>query len=62
MTRQEFRKNLLDKIIAIYGMKHEITIAIAEMCERYPLNEIYDKTLAILVECHEMYPMLEKNE
>ena len=55
------RKQLMDRMIKIYGLEHEIVIAFRAMCETYPSTEMYDKTLRILVECHEEYPVVEED-
>lgn len=53
------RKQLMDRMAKIYGLEHEIVIAFCAMCETYPKTEMYDKTLRILVECHEEYLAVE---
>ena len=53
------REQLMDRMIKIYGLEHEIVIAFRAMCETYPKTEAYEKTLRILVECHEEYPVVE---
>lgn len=51
----EFRKNLLDRVIRLYGFEHRITIGFAETCERFPDDEQWDNTLwtlcKTLLEC-----------
>ena len=56
------RENLLDKMIKIYGFEHPIVIEFAKLCERMEDIAIYDKTLRILVESHEEYPVLGTDE
>ena len=56
------RENLLDRMIKIYGFEHHIVIAFAKLCERMENTAIYDKTLRILVESHEKYPVLDTDE
>ena len=53
------REQLMDRMIKIYGLEHEVVIAFRAMCETYPKTEAYEKTLRILVECHEEYPVVE---
>ena len=53
------REHLMDRMIEIYGLEHEIVIAFRAMCETYPKTEAYEKTLRVLVECHEEYPVIE---
>lgn len=55
----EFRKELVNKIIAIYGFEHEITINITNLCERWANDRMHDRTLKVLVESHEMFPDLD---
>ena len=56
------REQLMDRMIRIYGFEHEIVIAFCTMCETYPNTEAYDKTLRVLVECHEEYPVLDEED
>ena len=53
------REELMDRMIKIYGFEHEIVIAFCAMCETYPSTGMYDKTLRVLVECHEEDPVVE---
>lgn len=56
------REQLLDRMIRIYGFEHDIVIEFARMCESYPQGEQWDKTLRVLVECHEANPYCEDDE
>ena len=52
-----FRENLLDRMIRIYGLENPIVIDFAEWCERWEENEWNNKALTILVEAHEADPV-----
>lgn len=56
------REQLMDRMIRIYGFKHEIVIAFCKMCEDYPQTETYDNTLRVLVESHEEFPVLDEEK
>lgn len=58
----EYRENLIDRMIRIYGFEHKITQAFANICETYPPTEIFDNTLKALVEAHEEHPVIEEDE
>ena len=49
----ENRKNLVDRIIRIYGHENPITIQFAQMCEDYEENSWNEAVLNLLVEAHE---------
>lgn len=51
------RESLIERIVRIYGLEHEMTIALCELCERYPQTEAYDRALEVLVQCHEEFPV-----
>lgn len=52
------REQLLNRMIRIYGFEHEAVVQFARLCESYPIGEVYDDMLAILVECHEETPFI----
>ena len=49
------REELLTRMIRIYGFEHEEVLNFAELME----SNISDKSLEVLVECHEQYPVLD---
>ena len=53
----DFRKNLIDRMIKIYGYEHRYVIQFAKMCEKYLFNKKFNKTLELLVKSHERSPM-----
>ena len=53
------RKNLIDRMIRIYGFEHPAVIDFTEMCERLEDTEINDTILRLAVEAHEKFPALE---
>ena len=54
-----FRIDLIERMIAIYGIEHHIVIHFCALCEEYPDIDVYDNTLVTLVKCHEENPMLD---
>jgi hypothetical protein len=56
-----YRENLLDRLIAIYGLEDPIVIQFAQMCERYTDNSWNDDVLRFLVEAHEADPVFEED-
>lgn len=56
-----YRENLLDRMIAIYGLEAHIVIQFAGMCERYENNAFNDDILRLLVEAHEADPVFEED-
>ena len=57
-----FRSTLLDRMIRIYGYEHPIVIEFCRICENYPSGAYWDKSLAVLVQSHERYPILDEEE
>ena len=56
-----YRENLLDRMIAIYGLEDPIVIQFANMCERYTDNAWNNDVLRLLVEAHEADPVFEED-
>jgi len=56
-----YRKNLLDRMIAIYGLENPIVIEFTWMCEKYGENSWNDDFLRLLVEAHEADPAFEED-
>lgn len=57
----EFRENLLDRMIALYGMEQNIVIHFAELCERWSDTPWNNEVLRIMVEAHEASPVFEED-
>lgn len=57
----QFREDLLTRIIHIYGFEHKITIWFAKLLEIQKENEINNKMLEMMVECHEKSPIVDKD-
>ena len=57
----EYRENLIDRMIHLYGFENEIVIAFCGLCERWKVNSWNDKCLTILVEAHEADPLMEED-
>ena len=53
------RKNLIDRMIKIYGFEHPSVIWFVDLCERWKDTKDNDKVLRIIVESHEEFPVLE---
>ena len=53
------RKNLIDRMIKIYGFEHPSVIWFTDLCERWKDTKENDKVLRIIVESHEEFPVLE---
>ena len=53
----EYRKNLIDRMIRIYGFEHPLVIDFCKLCESAWMS---DKALTTTVECHEEYPIMEE--
>ena len=58
-TMNTMRKNLIDRMIKIYGFEHPIVIRFADLCERLEDTEINDTILRLAVEAHEKFPNLD---
>ena len=53
------RKNLIDRMVKIYGFEHPVVIQFTDLCERWKDTKDNDKVLRIIVESHEEFPVLE---
>ena len=56
------RKNLIDRMIKIYGFEHPAVIHFTGLCERWEDTELSNTILQLAVETHEEYPMLDTDE
>lgn len=54
-----YREKLVERMIQVYGLEHTIVIQFAEVCENWPNTRFNDTTLRLLVEGHEMDPVLD---
>lgn len=54
-----YRENLIDRMIAIYGMEHNIVIHFAELCERWSDTPWNNECLRLMVEAHEAAPVFD---
>lgn len=54
----DFREQLVDRMIRIYGFENQIVIDFCRMCEEWDNNEWNDKVLEILVQAHEDDPQI----
>lgn len=55
----EFRENLLDRMIRIYGFENPIVIDFAKLCDN-PLFQ--DNLLEQIVKAHEEFPAIDEGE
>ena len=58
-TMNTMRKNLIDRMVRIYGFEHPSVIWFVDLCERWKDTKENDKVLRIIVESHEEFPVLE---
>ena len=58
----ELREKLLDRMIRMYGMEHEIVISFAKLCETWDNGGIWDEALETLVKAHEEFPQIEDED
>lgn len=58
----EYRKQLVDRMIRIYGYENEIVIKFCEVCERNPDDAEWDRVCELLVSSHEKSPQIEDAE
>ena len=56
----EFRENLIDRMIALYGYENEVVVRFATYCEEWEENEWNNKMLSTLVKAHEAFPLKEE--
>ena len=52
------REQLINRMIALYGLENPIVIQFCELSERLPETEWNDTTLRLLVEAHEADPQV----
>ena len=55
-----YRKNLVDRMIRLYGFENEITVMFANMAEKYVDSPEWDGAMEIIVEAHESLPAIEE--
>lgn len=58
----EYRKQLVDRMIRIYGYENEIAIKFCEVCEQNPDDTEWDRVCELLVSSHEKFPQIEDAE
>ena len=56
-----FRENLIDRMIRLYGFENPMVIEFCRMCEDWENNQWNDKVLRILVEAHEANPVFDED-
>ncbi len=52
----DYRKNLVDRMIRLYGFENETVILFANMAEKYIDSKEWDNMMLMLVEAHEAHP------
>lgn len=58
----EYREQLVDRMIRIYGYENEIVIKFCEICKKDPDNAELDKMCELFVSSHEQFPQIENAE
>ena len=58
----KLRKNLINRMIQLYGSENKIVIDFRHCCEIFPNDEAHDKTLRTLVLIHEECPVIEEED
>lgn len=58
----DFRENLLDRMIRIYGFENPLVIEFANACNKYVNSAEWDKTLETIVKSHEETPYIFDEE
>ncbi len=56
-----YRENLIDRLIAVYGFENPIVVRFAKWCEDWTDNAWNNKVLTIFVEANEAHPAFEKD-
>ena len=56
----EYRKNLIDRMIRLYGFENEIVILFANMAEKYTDSPDWDNAMRVIVEAHEANPITDE--
>lgn len=56
----DYRKNLVDRMIRLYGFENEIVVMFANMAEKYSDSKGWDNAMRIIVEAHEAYPATDE--
>ncbi len=58
----EFRTNLLNRMIALYGYEHVCVVTFAQYCENWSETANNNKVLEMLVRSHEEDPISEDED
>ena len=56
----DYRANLVDRMIRLYGFENPITVLFADMAEKYLDSPEWDRAMLILVVAHEENPVVEE--
>lgn len=55
-----YRKNLVDRMIRLYGFESEIVVLFANMAEKYTDSKKWDNAMLMIVEAHEAHPVTDE--
>jgi len=55
-----YRKNLVDRMIRLYGFESEIVVLFANMAEKYTDSKAWDNAMLMIVEAHEAHPVTDE--
>lgn len=56
----DYRKNLIDRMIRLYGFEDEKVIDFANLCEKHVGSKEWDNVLWMLVVTHEEFPVMDE--
>ena len=56
----DYRKNLIDRMIRLYGFEDEKVIDFANLCEKHTNSKEWDNVLWTLVITHEEFPVIDE--
>lgn len=56
----DYRKNLVDRMIRLYGFEDEKVVSFANLCEKYTDSAEWDNVLWTLVVSHEQFPVTDE--
>ena len=61
LKMSNYREQLIDRMIAIYGLESLLVRQFIELCENWDMNAFVDKQLEILVLAHEAEPQYDED-
>ena len=55
-----YRANLVDRMIRLYGFEHPVTVLFADMADKYLGSPEWDRAMLIIVTAHEAHPVVDE--